>query len=1076
MTKPLLIVGLGGFGKWVVTAFKTRIMDAYGRRPEHIDWVALDLIGEEVPTAQFTRFELGQVKQERLDFSPTSQEFLLFGADYASYIRRAEQGVSDDERFAGRLTRDDAELLVLSDEKSIPAAERRHASMLQFQLRLDAVNNMLARKLHEGSIVFVVNSIAGGTGTGTFIDLLLLLRRRIRQFKGKLVSILLLPEGFARVKQNEDMNPLYGNCYAAFREFMRLQHPKGNTRLCFSKADLDLALVSKDSNSRHLADVTYILDGTNFGRGVEYYRSVVPAIASFIEQSFMAAEQEAGRTETSYDQAQSHALSNLLKPADPYNAFALSSFGTHRMLFDRDAVKTGFAHEIALKAFRQFLDASWLPEPEFAVKEFTLSKGECTKFAKDLVHDCVTKRLDATVATYRGLMGRLVDDVHFPELEIGGIQPHGSLADTKKIIDKREEFRLGQPGDKHAGQARPTIHAVCDYYLRVYTTRFRDLVGARVLQMMAREKGSAGYGRGSLRACERFVGTLRDWYVLFLRGNPEANLKARFAEACDLADVTEGTEADATIQAQQYFDANRNRRKLFSDLRKKYVTLRARSAELKARDLMRVTVLKVAQDNLAYLETLHQDIVDWLETFEDAVKAVEKAANNLREVRRARENIVTDEYLTMAGDSIEQQLFNLVVDDAEYTRIKEGKELRSAEEQRLHEVIGDIPHPGWAAIVNGFMWSMNRPDKQGHYQFPDARPGAMVCSVPAAMPNFPGRGHWSKTDYVSTWNYELVRYYLTEHRLNELDRLSAFKVLMLRGDKPAEVLAHLMQKSVLMTDISDETLRRLDKPDCREYAPESHHFIYADDSHQEKQTQLSNWIAEFKAKVKALPERSYTEVWDKSRPHILAFSTARYSLPASAVSSLDATERVYRDRLERRTPPPLHILPGEKEATIYEARIAGRLRRDRPTKLHPQVVSLLERKDVVRKFVLGIALEIVRRDSFTDGEHRDLPCVFVKDSRFDSVLEPASGRYLPPLFCDVLYELVYPNPGKVDSSANTINDLVAAVDEAMGKLNKSDQTQKLTDCRANVLSWLKKNRLPAAEHDLLQVWVEMLDE
>jgi hypothetical protein len=1067
MSKPLLLVGLGGFGKWVVTSFKSRILDVYGNKPDHIDWVAFDLAGEEIPVAEFTRFELGRVKRERLDFSNTSQEFFLFGADYAHYVRRARQDEPDDVRFAGRLTKSDANLLVLGDERKIPAAERRHASMLQFQLRVEDVSAMLRRKLQPDSYVFVVNSIAGGTGTGTFIDFLLLLRQHMRETKGTLLSVLLLPEGFARVKQNEDMKPLYGNCYAAFREFMRLQYPKGNVRLCFSVGDLALREVSKTPGDP-LSDVVYLVDGSNFGRGVEYYRGVVPAITTFVEQSFLAAEQEektGARHQTSFDNAVAHAKQNLLNAPDPYDAFALSSFGTCRMVFDRDAVKTGFAHEIARRAFSQFLADSWLTDPEFAVKQFAISPQESTRFDKELVHDCVTKAPDPALAGSRSLPVRLEEGVKFPRFNIAGIKPQGSLAETRALADKREGFWMGTPGEKYAGPTRVTVHAACDYYRRHYVEGFRRSVSRRVLDMLNKDRGKPEYGRGSLRACERFAGALLGWYILFLRGDPEKNIKARFAEACELADATEGTAGNAARRAEEYFEANKNRRKWFSDLRPDYLALRERAAELKVRDEIRKLVGSVAADNLAYLEMLYQDLAGWLETFRQSRVALDEATSNLLEVRAKRREVVTDEYLTLPGDEIETALLAMIVDGPDRKRIENGKDLRSPLEHRLREVLDDVPSPGWDKIVGGFEWRFNTVDDESNYQSSTHRPGGLICSVPAQMPGFPVGAQWTRGEFVRAWNYELVRFYLEEHRLNSLDRLSAAQVLMLRGDDPDEVLQGLMERSGLMAALDRSVLEDPARLEGLPFAPEYHYFIFADDGCQDRQVQLAAWLKKFRARVAGLPDRSYTFVSDHQRPHMLAFSTARYSLPAAAFTHLVSTEPVYRERLKNNVPPPLHVLPGEKLACGYEACIARRLRHKTPGKLHPLVVSLLERESALRDFGYGLALGLVTTDQVRNDKRRKVGHVTVGGVEF-----LAEGPE-PMLLSEVLHQLVYPDPGKKDAHTNALADLAKAIEgKTEAALTRAEREgKKLVQARL-------KDDLPTQERDLFRVWLEMFDE
>jgi len=285
MARNLLLIGLGGFGKWVVTNFKSRILDTYGEKPENIDWLSADLIGTEDPLPKYIRFESGKLKEEVLDYSNRSSDFIFFGGDFANEIRKVRDGQSD-LRFINRLSPDDARMILVAQEQGVPAAERRHASMIQFILNIESIKRVLIPKLKEDSVIFLVSSLAGGTGTGVFIDFLLLLRKLLSSIHGTIISIHLLPYGFAKVKQNEDMNPLFGNCYAAYREFLRLYYPGGNVKVCYSQSDLSLKDITKPKNVDTISDLVYIIDGFTVGgiegSQVEYYRGIVPSVVSFI--------------------------------------------------------------------------------------------------------------------------------------------------------------------------------------------------------------------------------------------------------------------------------------------------------------------------------------------------------------------------------------------------------------------------------------------------------------------------------------------------------------------------------------------------------------------------------------------------------------------------------------------------------------------------------------------------------------------------------------------------------------------------------------------------------------------------
>ncbi len=1080
MARPMLLIGLGGFGKWVVTAFKTKILDTYGKKPENIDWLSFDLIEQERPEVKYTRFELGRLKEETLDFSDTSNEFVKFTGDVQSEIDKARNNRSD-IRFIGRLTEEDANLFIKSDESGLPAAERRHISMIQFIKDIEKINRVLTQKLKANSLVFVVNSIAGGTGTGTFIDFLLLLRNHLATLKGTLINILFLPYGFTKVKKNEDMDPLYANCYASFREFLRLFYPRGNVRVSYSLTDLSLQNITKRTDT--ISDVVYIIDGSKIGgvegSRIEYFHGVVPAIATFIENSFLAtlAEEEkkaATRTETSFDQAKAHALQNFKTPKaddNPYNSLSFASFGSYRLIFDTEAIKTEFAQRIAIKIFGedQFLAPSWITDPEAFVKNYTLNVQESTQFDRLILHDCVTKYHQiSNFATYRSLKTRLEGDVKFPEFAFSNIKIGGRVQDIEPIINTNEQNELGTPSDEYKPRRINTFYGVYNYYLNYYPAKFQECIKRKVLAILSKEYGTDNYGKGSLKAAEGFIRALIIWYTDFLKGIPEG-AKAKFTLACESADSLEGTYENWKKIAEDYYQANAPRRGkklgIFGpDKRKEYLQLRVKAHELRKRNILGELIIKIAAKNLEYLEGLHQKINDWIFTFEECKKTMERSLGDLLEVRNARKEIACDEYLTDSQDIIEKEFFDLITN---YEKWENTKKSTSPDGFiiRLKELLPAIPHPRWSDILKGFTWQFNQEKGKG-YHSPKHPIGDLVCFVESEMPDFPTREEWERKEYINTWNYKLVEYYLTYHKLNELDNISAFGILMLRGDEPEEVLDKLKRNSEKILFVDEGRVNSLIDEEYSAFKREFYYFITADFGYKSQPT-LEKWISSFNEKINALGEKGITKVDTKEKPHEIIFTKSEFCIPSSAIINLANSEGAYRQRMRKKIPPPLHLFKGEKEAFKYEEKIEKRFKTGYE-KLHPQVVSLLEKDELVRLFLLADSLNLIKPQEKSRTQEKR--CYYkIGNGKFYG----KEGRF--PFVSDVLYELIYPPEEKATMDKNLMETLGKEVNTEWSKKDEERRKDVIKTQVRKLESELKKD-LPKKEKDLYKVWIVMLEE
>ena len=111
------------------------------------------------------------------------------------------------------------------------AAQNRYKSRLCLARFLSKRTNDLAKFLDQGKMataeaeslslrIIIVSSLAGGTGSGAFLDVALFIRKYMEEQDVRITGMFALPELFVRVNREDEtkVRAMYANAYAAIRE------------------------------------------------------------------------------------------------------------------------------------------------------------------------------------------------------------------------------------------------------------------------------------------------------------------------------------------------------------------------------------------------------------------------------------------------------------------------------------------------------------------------------------------------------------------------------------------------------------------------------------------------------------------------------------------------------------------------------------------------------------------------------------------------------------------------------------------------------------------------------------------
>ena len=219
--RPTVVIGLGGTGYRTLLEFKSRLIQVYGEVPPLIRLLSIDttedpeklkLIGEGI----------------KVKLSPDEQ--LLISISNPSIVTRQENVKEwwPSEITPGSLTRGAGQIRargrlgLFAESRKIYSAIREAISKvkniksqkLAFDKQYDVSNS-------GGVEVFIVGSLAGGTGSGTFLDIAYMARNEAINDYMSITGLFALPRVFENVPANQNVK---SNAYGALKEIEYFGH------------------------------------------------------------------------------------------------------------------------------------------------------------------------------------------------------------------------------------------------------------------------------------------------------------------------------------------------------------------------------------------------------------------------------------------------------------------------------------------------------------------------------------------------------------------------------------------------------------------------------------------------------------------------------------------------------------------------------------------------------------------------------------------------------------------------------------------------------------------------------------
>jgi hypothetical protein len=313
--KNVMVIGVGGTGKWILTHLKRSLIHAnnhwlvnnsplqsldpeYGQTiPDGIKLLCLDLDNK-----------AEGIDDIALEFDQNmGKEFINFKTNLSAIKKDVEnhQGKDRWPWFEGGDGEDATKLtLPLSGQEEQGAGQQRHFSRLSLLENLRGDSRFLRiiddhfftfsnRHRTDQSIAnyfIIVGSIAGGTGSGTILDIAQILKHKIENGalpNSNVIGITVLSETFTGTFKNlpNQWELIQANCLAAMREIRRFLVLR-NSGYPFMEYDHNWNPRPKVTDSNSPLDVCFVVDGTRpQGQHLTNFspqETLYPAVADYL--------------------------------------------------------------------------------------------------------------------------------------------------------------------------------------------------------------------------------------------------------------------------------------------------------------------------------------------------------------------------------------------------------------------------------------------------------------------------------------------------------------------------------------------------------------------------------------------------------------------------------------------------------------------------------------------------------------------------------------------------------------------------------------------------------------------------
>ncbi len=377
MTIPALVVGLGGTGTLVATHIKKELMQTLDGRwpPRDVRVLAFD-----TDTKQPSIGGQGQIRRAEQTMGAVqlgSGEFFFIGGNVQGLMHEVAAGKHP---HLGAWLLADWYLRTLSD-KTFNLNEgagqfRQFGRLALFKDVAAPSNSTIYNTLNDALVklkrdnptltsfqVFIIASLAGGTGAGMFVDVAHLIRQIAAQpnvaLNGRMTirGYLVLPDAFSRSVDAAWLRSMQARAYAAMRESRRFAVSYDYERSYpIHYHDGSGHPIWHGAIKGRLFDVIYYLDGQggyNPLGTVKIENGIVPVIADAVSAAIDA---QAGPTFMAYvANVEAERSARIARAELSSQTATFGSVGTYSIVFPINHIIESWAHDLGIEALNHLL-------------------------------------------------------------------------------------------------------------------------------------------------------------------------------------------------------------------------------------------------------------------------------------------------------------------------------------------------------------------------------------------------------------------------------------------------------------------------------------------------------------------------------------------------------------------------------------------------------------------------------------------------------------------------------------------------------------------------------------------------
>jgi len=338
MLKPAIIIGLGGTGNQVVRRLKQLVNEQYGGTPTLLNFLVADTDDATFndqswsPLPPLSELERAPLNDPQVPFADVRDNPGAYPEIHDWLSPAVDVGLLDKQQGAGQVRM----LGRLALYKSFDFFGRRLEHFFERCQKIQTLLEAMRRydfNVETDPVVYLVSSVCGGQGAGSFVDAAVALRElaSTRFPRLNLIGVLTLPSVYSDRVPRENWPKVCANAHASMKEVDYLMHSSDRSKMRFRfPSPIDRTITPKSP----LFDLCYLVDNKHQRGSLNGAEEVYDQIAA---QLFLEIGTPFGARSDSV-RINLNTVAGLEVDRVYRTGRRYSGFGNHTVSFDREKI------------------------------------------------------------------------------------------------------------------------------------------------------------------------------------------------------------------------------------------------------------------------------------------------------------------------------------------------------------------------------------------------------------------------------------------------------------------------------------------------------------------------------------------------------------------------------------------------------------------------------------------------------------------------------------------------------------------------------------------------------------------